>query len=221
MTQIRHQILPSLLSADFGKLEENIKRLEALGVTTLHLDIMDGNFVPNISFGPDIVSTIRKITKLTLDTHLMIQHPEAYIEKFYEAGSDILTVHAEATVHLHRTVTRIQELGIKAGVAINPATPLVMLEEILPFVDLVLIMSVNPGFGGQKYIATSTKKISVLKELIAKLNVQPIIEVDGGINAETIQTALAAGAEYFVAGHAVFANNNIELNYHTLKTLLQ
>lgn len=220
MEQDRIQILPSLLSADFGKLEENVRRIEALDVKTLHLDIMDGNFVPNISFGPDIVSRIRKITHLVLDTHLMIQHPDEYIEKFHTAGSDILTVHVEATPHLHRTISHIQERGMKAGVALNPATSLSTLEEILPYVDLVLIMSVNPGFGGQKYIPTSTQKISALQKRLSSLHHQPIIEVDGGINAETLIFALEAGAEYFVAGNSVFLNNKIETNYQTLKSKL-
>ncbi len=209
-------VAPSVLSANFAHLERDINRAESAGAKIFHLDIMDGHFVPNISFGPSIVKTINGITNLPLDTHLMIEKPDLYVEQFKDAGADILTVHVEACEHLHRTISRIKELGMKAGVSLNPATSLSTIKEILPFVDLVLIMSVNPGFGGQKFIETSVEKINHLSKMIAEQQLQTVIEVDGGIDNTTIKKVIEAGAHYLVAGNAVFGNGNIESNFKEL-----
>lgn len=186
----------------------------------LHLDIMDGHFVPNISFGPAIVKTIDSFSSLLLDVHLMIEQPDRYLENFTNAGADIVTVHVEACKHLHRTISTIKELGAKAGVSLNPATPLTAIEEILPFVDVVLVMSVNPGFGGQQYIASSTEKIKQLVTMISTRQLNTIVEVDGGIDATTITTAANAGADYFVAGNSIFGNGNIETNFQQLERFI-
>lgn len=211
-------ILPSLLAANFAHLEDDISRVTKAGATMLHLDIMDGNFVPNISFGPDIVKKINSISELALDTHLMIRQPDQYLEIFKNAGSDILTVHVEACIHLHRTISRIKELGMKAGVALNPATPLSTLGEIIPYLDLVLIMTVNPGFGGQKFIQSSLSKIEHLKEIAAEKNPNLIIEVDGGIDSTTISVVKKSGATFFVSGNAIFGNGQIETNFQQLQS---
>jgi len=197
-------IAPSLLSADFSRLQEQVALAEEGGADWIHLDIMDGHFVPNISFGPSIVKTIRKLTSLPLDTHLMITNPDAYLEQFRDAGSDGITVHYEAVVHLHRTVSRIRQLGARAGVALNPATPVKMLEEIAGEIDLLLIMSVNPGFGGQVFIPSSIGKIRAAADLIRNTHSSARLEVDGGMDPETIPGAVEAGANVIVAGHAVF-----------------
>ncbi len=214
-------LAPSVLSANFAHLEQDIKRVESSGAKILHLDVMDGHFVPNISFGPAVVKTIRGITMLPLDVHLMIEKPDQYLEQFKDAGADILTVHAEACTHLHRTVSKIKELGMNAGVSINPATSLGTIKEILPFVDLLLVMSVNPGFGGQKFIETSLAKIKSLSTMITDQKLQTVIEVDGGIDTTTIQKVIAVGAHYLVAGNAVFGNGNIETNFTHLTTLMK
>ncbi len=214
-------LAPSVLSANFAHLERDIKRVESSGAKILHLDVMDGHFVPNISFGPAVVKTIRGITMLPLDVHLMIEKPDQYLEQFKDAGADILTVHAEACTHLHRTVSKIKELGMNAGVSINPATSLGTIKEILPFVDLLLVMSVNPGFGGQKFIETSLAKIKSLSTMITDQKLQTVIEVDGGIDTTTIQKVIAVGAHYLVAGNAVFGNGNIETNFTHLTTLMK
>lgn len=211
-------VVPSVLAANFAHLEEDVKRAESAKAKMLHLDIMDGHFVPNISFGPSLVKTINAVTNLPLDTHLMIEHPDRFLEQFKEAGSDILTVHVEACSHLHRTVAKIRELGMKPGVSLNPATSLSTLEEILPFVDLVLIMSVNPGFGGQRFIETSVEKIIQLSAMIKEQKLSTVIEVDGGIDAATISKVINAGAQYLVAGNAVFGNGNIETNFEQLNS---
>lgn len=213
-------ILPSILSANFAHLQEDIRRVESAGAKMLHLDIMDGHFVPNISFGPAIVKTIDSFSSLPLDVHLMIEQPDRYLESFTNAGADIVTVHVEACKHLHRTISTIKELGAKAGVSLNPATPLTAIEEILPFVDVVLVMSVNPGFGGQQYIASSTEKIKQLVTMIYTRQLNTIVEVDGGIDATTITTAANAGAEYFVAGNSIFGNGNIETNFQQLERFI-
>lgn len=213
-------ILPSILSANFAHLQEDIRRVESAGAKMLHLDIMDGHFVPNISFGPAIVKTIDSFSSLPLDVHLMIEQPDRYLESFTNAGADIVTVHVEACKHLHRTISTIKELGAKAGVSLNPATPLTAIEEILPFVDVVLVMSVNPGFGGQQYIASSTEKIKQLVTMISTRQLNTIVEVDGGIDATTITTAANAGAEYFVAGNSIFGNGNIETNFQQLERFI-
>ena len=209
-------VAPSVLSANFAHLERDIHRAESAGAKIFHLDIMDGHFVPNISFGPSIVKTINGITNLPLDTHLMIEKPDLYLKQFRESGSDILTVHVEACADLHRTISNIKELGMKAGVSLNPATSLSTIKEILPFVDLVLIMSVNPGFGGQKFIETSVEKIKLLSTMIVEQKLQTVIEVDGGIDNTTIKKVIEAGAHYLVAGNAVFGNGNIESNFKEL-----
>jgi ribulose-phosphate 3-epimerase len=214
-------IAPSVLSADFSNLERDIKRLESVNVSMLHLDVMDGHFVPNISFGPSVIKAINKTTEMILDTHLMIANPDQYLEQFRDAGSDIITVHVETCTHLHRTITKIKELGINAGVSINPATSLKAIEEILPFVDLVLIMSVNPGFGGQKFISSSIQKINTLSKMISAQNLSTIIEVDGGIDVNTVKIVKDAGTHYLVAGNAIFGNGKIEQNYSQLISLVK
>jgi len=199
-------IAPSVLNANFLNLEADIKATEKGGANWIHLDIMDGNFVPNISFGPSIVQQIRKCTELPLDCHLMIEHPEEHIEAFAKAGVQYITVHAEATRHLDRLLNRIKELGCKAGVAINPATPLEAVSEVLDLVDLALIMSVNPGFGGQSLISYCLGKVCRLRDMKPKLQ----IEIDGGISLRTLPLAKGAGANIFVIGSAIFGAKNIE-----------
>lgn len=216
----RRIIVPSVLAANFAILQEDIRRVESAGAQMLHLDIMDGHFVPNISFGPGIVKTIDSFCSLPLDVHLMIENPDKYIETFRNAGADILTVHVETCQHLHRTISAIKDLGMKAGVSLNPATPLSTVEEILPFVDLVLIMSVNPGFGGQKFIDSSIIKIKQLAQNLQSRGLSALIEVDGGIDATTIKSVVNAGAEYVVAGNAIFGDRNIETNFKQLERLI-
>ena len=195
---------PSILTADFGHLTAAIQAAEAGGADAIHLDVMDGMFVPNLSFGPLVVAAVRRATKLPLDVHLMIHEPTRYVAEFADAGADSLTVHVEAALHLHRTVQQIVDLGCQAGVALNPATPVESSREILPFLDLVLIMTVNPGFGGQRFIETSTSKIRRMKRLIDELNPTCTLAVDGGINRQTLADVVAAGANHFVVGSAVF-----------------
>ena len=197
-------IAPSILSADFARLGEQVKAAEAAGVDRLHVDVMDGHFVPNITIGPLVVRALRRVTDLRLDTHLMIEAPERYLEAFAQAGVSGLIVHVETCPHLHRTIQQIKELGIRAGVTLNPATPLVSVEEILPEVDIVLVMSVNPGFGGQSYIPSSTGRIARLRAMLEDIGSPAELEVDGGINVSTIAEAVEAGATVLVAGSAVF-----------------
>jgi ribulose-phosphate 3-epimerase len=202
------KIAPSVLSADFARLADGIAAAEAGGADWIHVDVMDGHFVPNLTIGPPVVAALRKVTALPLDVHLMIERPDALLEAFVSAGADYLTVHQEASVHLHRTVQRIRELGAKPGVSVNPATPLAVLDEILPYVDLVLIMSVNPGFGGQSYIPTSTRKIAALRRQLDERGLWGVeLEVDGGVAAGTIGEVAAAGASVVVAGAAVYNSN--------------
>ncbi len=197
-------IAPSILSADFSRLGEEIKAVEEAGAEVIHVDVMDGHFVPNITIGPLVVEAARKITGLPLDVHLMIENPDRYLDDFADAGADWISVHVETCPHLHRTVHRIKELGKKAGVVLNPATPLVALEEILADVDLVMLMSVNPGFGGQSFIEASVAKVAALKKKIDERGLPAGIEVDGGVTPDTIGRVAAAGANIFVAGSAVY-----------------
>ena len=198
------EIAPSILSSDFTHLAEEIRAVEAGGATVLHIDVMDGHFVPNITIGLPVVESIRKITDLTIDTHLMIEEPSRYAVKFVEAGADMVSVHVEADVHLQRTLTAIREAGGQAGIAVNPATPLTSLEEALPFADFVLLMSVNPGFGGQKFIHTSIDKLRRLRRMIDERGLKTRIEIDGGIDASNIAEIVESGAEIIVSGTGVF-----------------
>ncbi|MGA1846056.1 ribulose-phosphate 3-epimerase [Deferribacter abyssi] len=211
-------VAPSILSADFSRLGDEVRAVEMAGADWIHIDVMDGHFVPNITIGPVVIKSLRKVTKLPFDVHLMISEPEKYVEEFVKAGADILTVHIEASIHLHRLITQIKDLGVKAGVSINPATPLSMLEEILPFVDLVLIMSVNPGFGGQQFIKTSLDKIRRLKKMILKLENDIFIEVDGGVNGDNAASLKEAGCDVVVAGSYVFNSNDYKEKIVSLKT---
>ncbi|NLU52200.1 MAG: ribulose-phosphate 3-epimerase [Clostridiaceae bacterium] len=198
------KIAPSILSADFSILGEEIKKIETSGAELVHIDVMDGNFVPNITIGPLVVSAIRPITNLTFDVHLMIEKPDRYLEAFKQAGADIITVHAEAVTHLDRVVSRIRELGAKAGVALNPATHESVLEYVLDKIDMVLVMTVNPGFGGQSFIEGMTRKIASIRDMIEKRNLNVDIQVDGGINEKTISKVVDAGANIMVTGSAFF-----------------
>ena len=198
------RLAPSILSADFARLGEQVKEADAAGADYIHVDIMDGHFVPNLTIGPLVVAAIRRLTRLPFDVHLMIESPERYIPDFAAAGADNITVHQEACVHLHRVVEQIKGLGKRAGVAINPATHAGTLEEILPFIDLVLVLTVNPGFGSQSFIDTMPQKIAALRKMIDARGLDVELEVDGGIHSETAPRAVRAGATVLVAGSAVF-----------------
>ena len=201
-------IAPSILSADFSVLGEEIAAVEAAGADWIHIDVMDGHYVPNITMGPGVVKSLRKMTVLPFDVHLMIENPEQYIQPFAEAGSDRITVHMEASIHLHRTVSQIKELGLKAGVSLNPATPLSFVESILTDIDLLLIMTVNPGFGGQQFIQTMLSKIRQARELIDRFAPAVLLEVDGGVTLTNLPAILKAGADVFVAGASIFGSGN-------------
>lgn len=202
------KIAPSILSADFIRLGEEIRAAEAAGADMLHLDVMDGHFVPNITIGPMVVDAIRKTTNLPLDVHLMIEEPDKFLNDFINAGSDYLTVHIEASVHLHRTIQRIKEKGVRAGVSLNPATPLSSIEHILPDVDMVLLMSVNPGFGGQKFIPDILNKTKKLKKIIKQRKLNVLIEVDGGVKLDNAAGVAKAGADILVMGSAFFSSGD-------------
>lgn len=198
------QLAPSILTADFGALAGEIQAAEAGGADLIHLDVMDGKFVPNISFGPLVIEAVRRATKLPLDVHLMIEEPDRYLEEFARAGADSITVQTEACLHLHRTVQMVHDLGCRVGVALNPATSIEAVREVLPIIDRVLVMTVNPGFGGQKFIATSTSKIRRMRKLQSELNPTCDLQVDGGINVQTIGDVVDAGANVIVVGSAVY-----------------
>jgi ribulose-phosphate 3-epimerase len=200
------KIAPSLLSADFGRLKEEIETIETAGADFLHVDVMDGHFVPNITIGPLIVEAVKRSASVPLDVHLMIENPDLYLQDFADAGSDYITVHVEACTHLQRTLTRIRELGCLSGVAFNPATPLSTMQHILNDVDMVLIMSVNPGFGGQKFIPSALWKLKQLKDILSQFNSQILVEVDGGVTHKNSRNLIKAGANILVAGSAVFNN---------------
>jgi ribulose-phosphate 3-epimerase len=202
------KIAPSILSADFSRLGMEIEEVERGGAELIHIDVMDGHFVPNITIGPLIVESVKPCTKLPLDVHLMIENPERYVADFVKAGADLITVHQEATVHLHRLVHQVKDLGVKVGVALNPATPLETLTHILPDLDMVLLMTVNPGFGGQKFIPSVLQKIETLRQNIQVQGLNIDIEVDGGINAVTAKSVVEAGANILVAGSAIFGQKN-------------
>ncbi len=202
------RIAPSILSADFARLADEVARVEEAGADWLHIDVMDGHFVPNLTVGPPIVEALRKVTTLPLDVHLMMTNPEAFIQEFAEAGADSLTVHVETCPHLHRTVQSIKERGVKAGVTLNPATPVGTLSEIVRDADLILVMSVNPGFGGQQFIPSSLQKIAEVRTLIDRAQSRALLEVDGGVKPDNAKEILAAGAEVLVAGSAVFSSHD-------------
>ncbi|KAF0182926.1 MAG: ribulose-phosphate 3-epimerase [Nitrospirae bacterium] len=215
------KIAPSILSADFARLGEEIEAAARAGADWLHVDVMDGHFVPNMTIGPLVVEALKKRTALPLDVHLMIEQPDRYLQDFTDAGADYLTVHAEASVHLHRSVQHIKELGVKAGVSLNPATPLSVLECILPDLDMVLLMSVNPGFGGQKFIPFVMEKIRTLKRMIAECGSLALIEVDGGVKPDNARAVATAGADVLVMGSAFFGADDYELLMKTLRTTLE
>ena len=210
-------IAPSVLSADFGKLQRDIEMINGSQADWFHVDVMDGRFVPNISFGFPVMKAIQEHAKNFVDVHLMIVEPEKYVEEFINYGADLVSVHYEACTHLHRTINLIQDKGAKAGVVLNPSTPVWVLEDIITEVDLVLLMSVNPGFGGQKFIENTYKKIRETKELILENNSTALIEIDGGVNTENAPKLFEAGADVLVAGNAVFASENPERTIELLK----
>lgn len=215
----KHLVAPSLLAANFSRLEDDIKVVNESNADWFHVDIMDGHFVPNISFGPMVVEAIKRKAERPLDVHLMISQPERYIERFRDAGADVITVHYEACPHLHRTIQQIKETGARAGVALNPHTPVHLLRDIIEDLDLVLIMSVNPGFGGQKFIYNSLLKIREVKDMLISRNANALIEVDGGVGLQNAQKILEAGVDVLVAGSSVFKSQNPSQAIQQLKDI--
>ncbi len=211
------KIAPSILSADFSRLGDEVKAVEDAGADWIHVDVMDGHFVPNITIGPPVVESLRKVTKLPLDVHLMIEHADCYVKSFVEAGADILTVHVEACPHINRTVQHIKELGARAGVVLNPSTPLNSLEEILCDIDMVLIMSVNPGFGGQEFIPSTIDKIANLRDIMDQFEHEIELEVDGGVKTSNVGDVKEAGANIIVAGSAVFGSKDYKKTIKELR----
>jgi len=214
------KIAPSILAADFSNLSQQIRYVEIGGADIIHCDTMDGKFVPNITFGPVVVKAVRKATKLPIDVHLMIKDPDNFIEDFVNAGANYISVHQEEVVHLNRTIVKIKDLGAKAGVVLNPSTPVSTLTEVLEFVDFVLIMSVNPGFGGQKFIESTLNKVSQLAKMREEMNLSFEIELDGGVTSKNIQKIAAAGCDIFVAGSSIFGQDNISAATTELKNLV-
>lgn len=212
------KIAPSILSADFTRLGEEVKSVEQAGADYIHIDVMDGHFVPNITIGPIIVEAVRRVTELPLDVHLMISNPDYFIEDFVRAGADIITIHTEAVKHLHRSIQHIRKAGARPGASLNPATPLQVIEYILDDLDMVVIMTVNPGFGGQEFISEVIPKIERLKEMIDKRGLNIEIEVDGGINPDNISLVSSAGANVFVAGSAVFGSKDYARTIRKMKS---
>lgn len=211
------KIAPSILSANFAALLNDVIAVEQAGAEYLHIDVMDGHFVPNITIGPLVVEALRPMSSMCFDVHLMIENPDLYIEKFIKAGADLVTVHVESVNHLHRTISLIKEKGVRAGVALNPATPPDAIEYILHMVDLVLLMTVNPGFGGQSFIPEVLPKIKTVRKMTERLGLSPEIQVDGGINRETAASVVKAGANVLVAGSAIFGGSDIALAVRQLK----
>ena len=213
-------IAPSILSADFSKLGDEIRAVEAAGADWVHVDVMDGHFVPNITIGPLIVEATRRVTALPLDVHLMIENPERYIKDFADAGASLISVQAEVCVHLHRTVQMIKEIGLRAGVVVNPSTPLSAIEWVLKYIDIVMIMSVNPGFGGQDFIPNSLDKIKDLHGMIENSGLSTLIEIDGGVNQKTIKNISDAGVDVFVAGSAIFGSPDYKKTIDRFRELI-
>ena len=214
------KIAPSILSADFSRIGEEILAVEDAGVDLIHVDVMDGHFVPNITIGPPVVASIKKTAHVPLDVHLMIEAPDRYIQSFADAGSDIITVHAEATVHLHRAIHLIRETGVKAGVALNPATPLAGIEHVISDINLLLIMTVNPGFGGQEFIKSMLPKIRAARDMIDRVSPDVLLEVDGGITLQNIEAVKEAGVDIFVAGSSIFLSEDYGQTIKKMRAIL-